>query len=72
MMLRFVCKCLLSDNNTLEEAKEATMVDMISAKDAAAAAKVVSSRLCVPRDLSAPLWRVLRATLAAVANQVSQ
>ena len=54
MMLSFVCKCLLSENNTLEEAKEATMVDMISAKDAAAAAKVVSSRLCVPRDLSAP------------------
>ena len=64
MMLRFVCNCLLSENSTLEEAKEASMMDMISAKDAAAAAKVVASRLCVPRDLSAPrrelLWLLLQ------------
>ena len=68
MMLRFVCKCLLSENNTLEEAKEASLVDMISAKDAAAAARVVASRLCVPRDMSAPAASILRATLATAAN----
>ena len=72
MMLRFVCKCLLSENNTLDEAKEASMMDMISGKDAAAAAKVVASRLCVPRDMSAPAASILRATLTTAANRVSR
>lgn len=74
-MLRYVASLLLSSKDTVLEAKEAPLLDMEnkdSAKDAAAAARVVASRLCVPRDMSAPAASILRAVLATVADRLEE
>lgn len=74
-VLRYVASCLLSDNGTLQQAREAPLPSDIeegSAKDAATAARTVASRLCVPRDMSAPAAGVLRAALSTVANRLEE
>ena len=49
-MLRHVCNLLLSNDDTIHESVES--LQMGNAKNAASAARVVASRLCVPRDMS--------------------
>ena len=70
MMLRHVCMLLLSETDTLKEATESLLPEIT--KDGAAAAKVVASRLCVPRDMSAPAASILRATLSSIANRIEE
>ena len=72
-LLRYIVSCLLSSDDTMRQAKEAPLLDVggcESAKDAAVAARTVASRLCVPRDMSAPAASMLRATLATVADRL--
>lgn len=74
-MLRYVASLLLSDDDTVLQATEASLLnfeDKESAKDAAIAARTVASRLCVPRDMSAPAASILRAVLAIVANRLEE
>mmetsp|Transcript_37208 Transcript_37208/g.65334 ORF Transcript_37208/g.65334 Transcript_37208/m.65334 type:complete len:499 (+) Transcript_37208:63-1559(+) len=73
-ILRYVTSLLLSDDDTVLQAKEAPLIDMEkeSAKDAATAARIVASRLCVPRDMSAPAATILRAALATVADRLEE
>jgi len=74
-MLRYVASLLLSDDDTVLHAKEALLLDVEnkeSAKDAATAARTVASRLCVPRDMSAPAASILRAALAIVADRLEE
>ena len=70
MMLRHVCKLLLSETDTLNEATESPLPGI--SIDGAAAARVVASRLCVPRDMSAPAASILRATFGSVANRIEE
>lgn len=70
IMLRHVCKLLLSEKDTIMEAKESPLPEI--SPDGAAAARVVASRLCVPRDMSAPAASILRATLSSVANRIEE
>ena len=70
-ILRYVCKLLLSDDDTLKKAYESPLPETIS-PDGAAAARVVASRLCSPRDISAPAASILRAALCSVANRVEE
>ena len=69
-MLRHVCELLLSETDTLKEAKESPLPEIT--KDGALAARVVASRLCVPRDMSAPAASILRATLSSIANRIEE
>ena len=71
-MLRYVSSCLLSSTGTVQQAKAAPLldIDFESAKDAATAARTVASRLCVPRDMSAPAASILRAALSIVADRL--
>ncbi|KAL7545985.1 hypothetical protein ACHAWF_009332 [Thalassiosira exigua] len=75
-VLRHVVSLLLSENDTLVEARVAPLPDTImeggsnTAKVAALAARIVATRLCVPRDMSAPAASILRATLATVADRL--
>lgn len=74
-LLRYVASLLLSDDDTVLQAKEASLLDVEnkeSAKDTAAAARTVASRLCVPRDMSAPAASILRAALAIVADRLEE
>jgi hypothetical protein len=50
-LLRHVCNMLLSNDDTIHESVELLQMDY--AKNAASAARVVASILCVPRDMSA-------------------
>jgi hypothetical protein len=45
-------------------------VDGIERADAAAAARAVAARLCVPRDMGGPAAKILRGTLAIIANRL--
>ena len=77
-MLRYVTSCLLSSDDTIQQAKEATLLDLDEAesdgfaKDAATAARTIASRLCVPRDMSAPAASMLRAVLAIIADRLEE
>mmetsp|Transcript_34581 Transcript_34581/g.83644 ORF Transcript_34581/g.83644 Transcript_34581/m.83644 type:complete len:338 (-) Transcript_34581:162-1175(-) len=73
-MLCYVASCLLSSNDTMQQAKEAPLVDIEkeSARDAANAARTVASRLCVPRDMSAPAASILRAALVTIADRLEE
>mmetsp|Transcript_22455 Transcript_22455/g.48772 ORF Transcript_22455/g.48772 Transcript_22455/m.48772 type:complete len:339 (+) Transcript_22455:589-1605(+) len=81
VMLRHVASLLLDSScssfvavtcTTL--ANEVPMFDMTeeSGKEAAAAARTVASRLCVPRDMSAPAASILRAILISVSDRLDQ
>lgn len=75
IMLRYVSSLLLSDEDTVLHSKVAPLLDtenQEAAKDAAAAARTVASRLCVPRDMSAPAASILRAVLVTVANRLEE
>ena len=73
MMLRYVTNLLLCSDNAVSQAKnEMPSLDMEkdAAKDAATAARIVASRLCVPRDMGKPAASVLRAVLTIVADKL--
>jgi len=70
VMLRHVCKLLLSEKDTFKETNKSPLPEITT--DGAAAARVVASRLCVPRDMSAPAASILRATLISVANRIEE
>ena len=63
---------LVSDDNIIDLAKSSPMVQVENVKDGALAAKTVASRLCVPRDMSAPAAAVLRGILSIVANRLEE
>ena len=75
-MLRYVTDILVSKGNDPITAAETTpLFDVASdadKADAALAAKVVASRLCVPRDMSSSAAKTLRATLMTVSKRLSQ
>jgi len=75
VMLRYVTSLLLSNNDTLSQAQEGPLLDVDekrSAKDSASAARIVASRLCAPRDMSAPAAGILRAVLTTVADRLEE
>jgi len=75
VMLRYVSSLLLSGNDAVLHSKEAPLFDTENgefAKDAAAAARTVASRLCVPRDMSAPAASILRSALVNVAVRLEK
>ena len=71
-VLRYVATILVSDDNIIDLAKSSPIVQVENAKDGALAAKTVASRLCVPRDMSAPAAAVLRGVLSIVANRLEE
>eukprot|EP00979_Chaetoceros_neogracilis_P011832 scaffold2998_cov147-Chaetoceros_neogracile.AAC.1 len=75
-MLYVVAKILLHEDEAIQEAK-ATMfkdmgIDNDEKLDASNVAKAVASRLCAPRDMSAPAAKILRAVLMIVAERLEE
>jgi glutathione S-transferase len=70
-LVRYVTSILLS-NDAFDSARRAPLlnVDGIERADAAAAARAVAARLCVPRDMGGPAAKILRGTLAIIANRL--
>ena len=71
-MLRYVSNVLLS-SQPAEQAAIAPLMAMESTddmKEAAVAARTVSARLCVPRDMGAPAAQLLRKVLTVVADRL--
>ena len=67
-MLRGVCVSLLADAAAIEDESEPhASSEGVTSPTAAAAARVVASRLCAPRDMGAPAASVLRSKLMEVA-----
>ena len=73
MILRYVTNLLLCSDNAISQAKNempSFNMEEDAANDAAAACRIVASRLCVPRDMSKPAASVLRAVLTIVAEKL--
>jgi glutathione S-transferase len=70
-LMRYVTSILLSDD-AFDSARRAPLlnVDASERADAAAAARTVAARLCVPRDMGGPAAKILRGTLAIIANRL--
>lgn len=70
-LLRYVASILLSEN-VFESAMNAPLLDLnaVERADAIIAARTVAARLCVPRDMGGPAAKVLRGTLAIVADRL--
>ena len=70
-LLRYVASILLSEN-VVESAMNAPLLDLdtVERADAIVAARTVAARLCVPRDMGTPAAKVLRGTLAIVADRL--
>ena len=79
-VLQFVAKVLMEGEHAIERATfsslspalETIMMDGEQREDAALAARTVASRLCVPRDMSAPAAKILRAVLMIVSDRLSE
>ena len=74
-VLRYAASILLSSSDgVVASARRAPLVEVAGgkAKDAALAARTVASRLCVPRDMSAPAACTLRGVLATVAGRLDE
>ena len=75
-MLLAVARMLLKEDNAIQEAKSCLLEDMgvgdDERLDAAKAAKTVATRLCTPRDMSAPAAKILRAVLMIVAERLEE
>jgi len=71
-MLLHVVKMLFMGEDAVEGAKTCELWEMDDdqQKDAALAAKTVASRLSVPRDMSAPAAKILRAVLMITADRL--
>jgi len=70
-LVRYVSSLLLS-NDAFEVARNGPLLDVDSNEraDAAVAARTIAARLCVPRDMGGPAARILRGTLAIVADRL--
>jgi len=75
-MLFVVAKILLHEDEAIQEAKAIMFKDMgidnDEKLDASNVAKAVASRLCAPRDMSAPAAKILRAVLMIVAERLEE
>ena len=75
-VMRFITECLLSGDNTIEMTRNAPFpislkdANQSDSEDMALAAVTVASRLCVPRDMSAPAAKILRAALMIAAIRI--
>ena len=75
LVLRHVASILVdSSDDPIGFAKSTPLVefDHDSSKDGALVARTVASRLCVPRDMSAPAATTLRAVLSITANRLEE
>ncbi len=76
-VLHFVVQLLLDGSDVIASATSKPLPDILQnmdeeqKEDAALAAKTVASRLCVPRDMSAPAAKILRAVLMIVSSRLS-
>lgn len=76
-VLHFVVQLLLDGDDAIANATSKPLPDVLQnmddeqKEDAALAAKTVASRLCVPRDMSAPAAKILRAVLMIVSSRLS-
>jgi len=77
-VLQYVTSILLKGDGAIEYAQTSDLRVVGGGKmtdedklDAALAAKTVASRLCVPRDMSAPAAKILRAVLTIVAERLT-
>jgi glutathione S-transferase len=83
-MLLVVARILLKGDDAVKEARSITKASLLEDMgfvvgdgdderlDAANAAKTVATRLCAPRDMSAPAAKILRAVLMIVAEKLEE
>ena len=63
---------LLTRSRTIPLSSSLTDLDQEQKLDAALAAKTVASRICVPRDMSAPAAKILRAVLSIISQRLEK
>lgn len=78
IMIQYVAELLLvggekalENATTLPLPNQLSSMDKDQKRDAADAAKTIAKRLCVPRDMSAPAAKILRAILMIVSEKLS-
>ena len=75
LVLRHVASVLVDGSDdpvTFAESTPLVELDGDSSRDGALAARTVASRLCVPRDMSAPAAKTLRAVLSITADRLEK
>lgn len=76
-VLHFAVQLLLDGDDAIASSSSKPLPPVLQSmekeqkEDAALAAKTVASRLCVPRDMSAPAAKILRAVLIIVSSRLS-
>ena len=77
-LLQFVVEILMKGDGAIESASSLALspaladLDDEKKKDAALSATAIASRLCAPRDMSAPAAKILRAVLMIVSKRLSE
>lgn len=74
-LIRHVISLLLKGNEAIGKARSSSLDTVLTndqKSDAALAARTIASRLCAPRDMSAPAAKILRAILFIIADKLEQ